>query len=400
MRDILYISYDGMLDALAYSQIYPYLSKLAEKGFKINVLSFEKSAKTNNHAELSKQRQRLGVCGVIWMPLRYHKSPSIPATVYDILQGVFFGLKAVIKDRIGIIHARGHISALIGVFLKYTTGARLIFDMRGFWPDEKVDAGCWKKDGLLHAIFKTMERYLINVCDEVIVLTNAASNYLRKSSKEKLPTVIPCCVDSRLFRPYHETAILPKELHGRFVVAYSGSLGTFYNLEEMANFFIILKEQRKDAFFLLITSCALDACQESLLMRKLDKPDYMVTHAAYASMPFLLSASSVSIMFYRRTLSYRGCSPVKFAESLSCGVPVVINSGIGDSENIVNQERVGIVVSDFSDSGYRNSISKLNELLSDSASLERRCRFVAENYFSLDEGAEKYSQLYQKYHEC
>jgi hypothetical protein len=181
MSDILYITYDGMLDAVAYSQISPYLNELTKRGFKFSVLSFEKSAKARNQAELNKQLERLRGYGVNWMPLRYHKSPSLPATTYDILQGVFFGLKAMRKGNSGIIHARGYVSALIGVFLKYITGARLIFDMRGFWPDEKVDAGCWKKDGLAHNMFRAIERYLINVSDDVVVLTHAASGHLCKS---------------------------------------------------------------------------------------------------------------------------------------------------------------------------------------------------------------------------
>ena len=51
-------------------------------------------------------------------------------------------------QNIKIIHARSYIPALFVFFLKKFMNFKFIFDMRGFWADEKVDRMGWKKDDL------------------------------------------------------------------------------------------------------------------------------------------------------------------------------------------------------------------------------------------------------------
>ena len=40
-------------------------------------------------------------------------------------------------------------------------------------------------------------------------------------------------------------------------------------------------------------------------------------------------------------------SPTKFAEYLARGLPILTNAGIGDSDEILQQERVGVIVEEF-----------------------------------------------------
>jgi hypothetical protein len=49
---ILYLTYDGLNDPLGQSQILPYLEGLAEKGYGITVISFEKSASADSFVTL------------------------------------------------------------------------------------------------------------------------------------------------------------------------------------------------------------------------------------------------------------------------------------------------------------------------------------------------------------
>jgi len=58
------------------------------------------------------------------------------------------------------------------------------------------------------------------------------------------------------------------------------------------------------------------------------------------------------IAFYRPGISRLGTSPVKVSEYLSCGLPVIINAGIGDTDRVIAQEDVGALVRDFNDDEY------------------------------------------------
>ena len=138
----LYISYDGIFDPVGESQVIPYLRGLAKKGVSIFLISFEKKRRINK-ASLHSYREMLVKEGIRWEVLIYHKRPIIPATLFDVLHGIFKGWFLIKTNGIKIIHARGYIPGIIAYFLKILTRAKFIFDTRGFWPEEKVDAGAW-----------------------------------------------------------------------------------------------------------------------------------------------------------------------------------------------------------------------------------------------------------------
>jgi len=51
-------------------------------------------------------RERLRAAGIGWTPLAYHKSPSAPATAYDIAVGTLVALQLVLRLKVKIVHAR------------------------------------------------------------------------------------------------------------------------------------------------------------------------------------------------------------------------------------------------------------------------------------------------------
>jgi glycosyltransferase involved in cell wall biosynthesis len=86
--------------------------------------------------------------------------------------------------------------------------------------------------------------------------------------------------------------------------------------------------------------------------------------------------------------------PTKIGEFLACGRPVVVNKGLGDMDQFIEEFDAGIVVNGDPDNLIENA-SKLVELISD-PDTPNRCRQLAEKYFSMDVGAEKYLNLYGK----
>src|ERR1700731_3121869 len=92
-RRVLYISYNGMLDPLGQSQVIPYLKELSRAGVQFTLLSFERQkAFTPPGSEMCAALQReLAETGIDWHWLRYHKTPSLPATAYDVWVGIKYG---------------------------------------------------------------------------------------------------------------------------------------------------------------------------------------------------------------------------------------------------------------------------------------------------------------------
>ena len=391
---VLYITYDGISDALGQSQIVPYLNRLLLRGYDFTVLSFEKKDSYDLHSDSLNKDTR-------WLKLRYTKYPLVISTCYDILKGLVIGSAALIRSKITVIHARGYVSAAIGCLLKKPFGVKFIFDMRGMWPEEKTDAGVWKKSGLLFKMTKYFEKCFLCSADTIIVLTDTfkqALSGLPCLSAKKI-IVIPTCVDVDNFSISRSTSPEVRlGISGKFKVLYLGSLGTFYALEEMIDFFSIIRTNKliDNPFFLILTNNPSDFIHLSMRSRNIPKNSYRVSRISYSRLKNVLPSADVSLMFYRRDLSKRGCCPTKFGESLACGLPVIINSGIGDTESIIAREKIGITVKDFSVDAYKEAVEKLIEMLSCKDELTARCRQTAVKYFSLSGGIDSYQKIYQE----
>jgi glycosyltransferase involved in cell wall biosynthesis len=101
------------------------------------------------------------------------------------------------------------------------------------------------------------------------------------------------------------------------------------------------------------------------------------------------------LFFIKPTPAKRASCPTKLAEALACGLPIVCNRGIGDLDDIVERENVGVLVDSMSDSGYDNAVDRLALLFRD-PELRARCRRLAETRYNLETAVQAYHQLYRE----
>ena len=226
-QDVLYISYDGMLEPLGQSQVLAYQERLA-KDFKLHLLSFEKPEDWADLKARDAVAERMALAGIHWHPCRYHKRLSALATAYDILVGSVTGLWLVSRYRIQIVHARSYVAGVMALILKKLTGVCFVFDMRGFWADERVVGGLWPRGGRLYRVAKWFERQFLLNADHVVSLTHAAVLEMEKfpylAGRMPPVTVIPTCADLARFCPQ---PAIKKE----FLLGYVGSAGTWYEFD-------------------------------------------------------------------------------------------------------------------------------------------------------------------------
>src|SRR5688572_17034082 len=142
MTRALYICYFGLREPLVQTQVLPYLRHLVHDGIGMSLLTFEPDP---GETWMRERRDALRREGIDWHSLRYHKRPTLPATLFDILAGAWTAARMVRRDGISLLHGRSHVGAAIGALAGKFTGARLIFDVRGFLADEYVDSGNWRR---------------------------------------------------------------------------------------------------------------------------------------------------------------------------------------------------------------------------------------------------------------
>jgi glycosyltransferase involved in cell wall biosynthesis len=110
----------------------------------------------------------------------------------------------------------------------------------------------------------------------------------------------------------------------------------------------------------------------------------------------LASSCDAAVSFIRPCGSKLASSPTKIPEYLAAGLPVVANSGIGDMDELIATEKVGVTIADFGDESLRAGVDRLVELLRDE-DVRSRCRHTAEKYFDLEKvGWLHYRGMYQQ----
>lgn len=389
---ILYVSYDGMLEPLGQSQVLAYLERLTDE-FDVHLLSFEKKADTGNAERVGALRQRLGDARISWTRRRYHKAPTAPATAFDVCQGIAAALAIAIRHRVRIVHCRSYISMLIGIAVKRVTGAKLIFDMRGLWADERIDAGLWSREGRLYRTTKRLERRFLLGADEIVTLTRASAAEIGRfsyMSAAKAPiTVIPTCADLDRFQPQGRRADAP------FVYGFVGAVSTWSLFSEVLRSFRMILDRLPEARLLVVNRNEHDVVRSQVAESGIDPATVELVAAEHREVPALVSRMSAAAALRRATYSQIACAPTKLAEYLGCGVPCLVNAGIGDVVEIVEEDGVGAVARDFSEEALRPAVDRLLALAADPGTAAR-CIAAARRRFSVVDGVAAYRAIYRR----
>jgi len=279
--------------------------------------------------------------------------------------------------------------------------------MRGFWADERIEGKIWDLKNPLYRIiynyFKNKERQFFEEADYTISLTEYARDTIHRWPEIKgnpIPIqVIPCCADLSLF-DYHtvskeKTADLKKQLSisdGDFIVSYLGSIGTWYMLDEMLDFYNEVLSLKPNARFLFITPDEPKSIEKAAAGKNISADKLVIRQATRAEVPLFLSLSDMALFFIIPTFSKTASSPTKQGEIMGMGIPLICNSDVGDTDRIVEDTGCGAIVRTFDHVGYMTVLSRLDDLLH----IDREhIRAGAEKYYSLQNGVKKYLFVYQ-----
>lgn len=413
MTKTLYLCYFGLREPLVQTQVIAYLRQLVAGGIKVYLLTFEPDPRTNwSKEQIEAEKQKLAADGIEWDFLTYHKRPSVPATFFDIVCGAWFAWKAVRHHKIDVLHGRSHVGTMMGALVKKFSArpVKLIFDIRGFLAEEYSDAGIWKENGLLYKTVKSVERRLFRSADAFVVLTEKAREILFPESAEtgldrqgRPVEAIPCCVDLERFALPDENSeneiangLGLLSLDGRFVISYVGSFGGWYMTSEMADFFKAAREHDSSTFAMILTQSDPEMVRSLLLERGFTEEDLLVKKVTPADIPLYLRPSAFAVSFIKPCYSKLSSSPTKIAEYLASGIPVVSNAGIGDVDELIGSDRVGVLIDEFTGDSYIRALEEINVLRRDK-DLADRCRQSAKDRFDLKEiGGVKYKRLYER----
>lgn len=398
--NVLFLSYDGMTDPLGPSQVLPYLVGLAGRGHRIHLASLEKpQASAAARAEIRSLCER---AGIEWHPLKF-RSDLPYVGVFDNYRQLLRAAREIHRaDPLDLIHARSYIPGIAALRMKRECGTSFLFDMRGFWPDERVDGGQWPQSNPIYrAVYHYLKRReveLLGEADATIVLTHAGKKVLlgRADQAAKAPvTVIPCCADLAAFptvtpdsrnRARKTLGLKAKQK----VVAYLGSIGSWYMLNEMLDYFRVQSRVEPDARFLIVSRDEPESIIRAAERRGVRKEQLIICSATRAQVPEYLAAADYGLFFIKPCFSKQASSPTKLGEFLALGLPVITNKGVGDVDRIITESGAGVLIGGFDDASYARAIEEIEALPREPEQWRARAR----QWFDLDVALEGYAGVY------
>lgn len=401
MTNVLYLSYDGITDPLGQSQILPYLKGLSKKGYFFYLVGFEKMHAYKKQKEVIENE--IKGFDIKWIPKTYHKFPIIFSTIYDIWVMKNMANKLVLEENIQIIHCRSYITMLVGLNLKRRLNIKLLFDMRGFWADERIDGNIWNLKNpffkWIYAYFKKKEIQFALESDHIVSLTHAGKNEMVsgnlfsdktiKIAPNKI-SIIPCSTDLDLFAPEKVSASQIDEFKLKLNIAandktliYLGSLGTWYMVKEMLQFFKVWKSQHPEYKFLFMTKDDMQQVYQHCQELGIKPTDILYSSASRNEVPIYLKLADLGIFFIKPAYSKKASSAVKMGEMMAMGLPLVTNKGIGDSDFFIDKYKYAYLINP-------------EQIDIDLISLENHSRPIKTlEYFNLKTGINNYLSIYQ-----
>jgi glycosyltransferase involved in cell wall biosynthesis len=393
--DSIYVTYWSLRDTLCQSQSLPYLLALADKGYRIGLLTFEQPRWRMSPAEQRDEQSALRARGIEWHPLSYHKRPAVLSTLYDIGVGSLTAAMLAKRSKASFVHGRSSVSCGIAAVAARLTGKRLFADADGPLSQEYVDAGVWREGSLGHRITAWGERKSLEHADEVGVLSRHRQTEVSPWVGDKPIHLLPCAVDLERFRPLRDARDkLRRQLRlDGTVFVYVGKAKGWYDIEGMVEFLKAAKGLFDPLTLLVLTT------EDPSVFSELCEPAgirHVVRSADPGEVPGYLSAADVGLCFRHRFPSQLSCSPIKLAEYLACGLPVVSTSGCGDYDKLIESERVGVVVPRSGDEAALEAAKEIEALLAE-RDVAERCRSTAKRFLGLEEVlVPRYAQIYER----
>jgi glycosyltransferase involved in cell wall biosynthesis len=409
-KHILFVSYDGMTDSLGQSQVLPYIREISKKNYRYTLISFEKDARYQQHHKTIEK-----ICAdseIDWIPISYSGSIPIISTIWNVYRLKKEVFKLHKRRPIDLFHSRSHVPSLAAHSLFQKKNTPFLFDMRGFWADERVDGKVWDLSNPIfkkvYTFFKRKEiEFLIDAGAVISLTENGKDEILSWQTKKTTPhalrekkldiSVIPCCVDIELFNPLNVSSETKEGLQTtlgiqpeQFVLGYVGSIGTWYMLPEMLDFFKILLITKPNAIFLFVSNEG-DKVREQALQKGISEDKIRVVSCLHSQVASYISLFTASIYFILPAYSKKASSPTKQAELMSMGIPVICNAGVGDSDLIVQKHNAGWVVTEFTEANYKLVVDAIEKSdFTEFKMISETCKSI----FALEKGAEIFEKSY------
>jgi glycosyltransferase involved in cell wall biosynthesis len=268
----------------------------------------------------------------------------------DYIEAFAEGLAAAVRESgASVVHAASnHLVGLAGCLAAEWTGARSVYEIRGLWHRSTATRRSGWERTERFALHEALERQAALRADHVVVLSRFLAEHVRNwGVAEARIIIVPNGVDAEAFRPLPRDPALRVRLGvgpGAFLVGFAGALTRYEGLDTLLEAVALLRCRGIDAAAVLIGEGEEEARLRRLARRR-GVPAVFTGRVPFASVPAYLNACDALPFPRRRSGVTMMVPPLKLAEAMACGVPVVV-ADLPPLLEYVEDRRTGLVVGD------------------------------------------------------
>ncbi len=329
-----------------------------------------------------------------WLYIKFYKLP------FFILNTFFYVKKFVQKKNIHIIHCRSYLSTIIAVIVKKYVNkkVKVVFDTRGMYPEEGTLIMGWKLNSLNYKFWKKIEKFLFDSCDWIVNVSEPFSEYVKKITFNKDITTIPTLTNTEIFKCEKKNRYKMRKKYNiekKKVLVYCGNLSIsgWHNIKNIITTYKIFNKVFKNSYLLIITNGNKEILKMEIVKNgiSLKEVSIVFTEKPEDTKKYLCMGDYGMIVIEKKITSF-SLLATKTGEYLSCGLPVIVNKGVGAAYDLIKQNKLGVV---FDSKDEKSFIRKINEIERHYNKIKKHCVVFSRKYFDIKINAKKYYKIYR-----
>lgn len=399
-RPLLYVTQDGLLEPLIFSQVVRVVEALSRRGWRYRILSLEKPPDLADSARVSALRRRLAASGIEWDAHPFDWSQSTRGAVKNLRALVEGTVQLARKGAIAGVHARAYVPGVAALAAWNATRLPWIFDARSFWIDERLEEGRWFTTPLRLGLARGLEHQLFTTASGVVTLTEIQLREVEERFAPLGSRAITCITtiadyDDFVRRPRETLDRIPAEVLGRLrgkrVLAIIGSINRSYLVDETLEVARQVLAHSKD-MHLLVLSAQRAEYEARLAALAVPLEQVTVTRAEHDAMPQWLSVIDWCLLLLNpASPAKRASMPTKLGELFAAKVRPIQFGCNAEVSSWVERAGTGLVLRSVEPSELARAAKAIVTPRGDDG-LEAG-REITRPHYSLQSGVEKYDRL-------
>ncbi len=272
---------------------------------------------------------------------------------FSMMHGIshFFLARKLRALKPDIVHARSYHAAyaVAKVREKHGLDYRIIFDLRGFWPEETAWKRRSQQDCEDYLFLKKIEQYALAECDACVSVSDPMQAAVPVADKSKSHLIYLSTDAGRLVEVGRKRAPPESNTARSLTFCYVGALtkDTWHNPDAILRLYHHFSDIGLKARFRIVTTSDHRALREELSEIPDDKLDILSTRST-EELARALEDVDIGLLPYREGTEHfeqlvgNTILGTKTVEYLAAGIPVLVNENCGGAAAIVKKYGVGL----------------------------------------------------------